>query len=205
MTRLWKSQTDFHSRLEISHRPRDSHIPTSRFLSCFRRRRRMNPPSGGPLSERRTGLLSERRHHGQRGNDLLARVVKSTVGCAAGIGGRPASDPRYFLGGMSVGTKSRCRERGVADSRPRCSGLTWQGGQATARDPRFAIPRTGPEPESPVPKTKSPRHPKMTRALLGRNTPGSDLLSHALAHAVPSAVEGLTSVFGMGTGVTPLL
>ena len=26
-----------------------------------------------------------------------------------------------------------------------------------------------------------------------------------LARAVPSAVEGLTSVFGMGTGVTPLL
>ena len=36
-------------------------------------------------------------------------------------------------------------------------------------------------------------------------TPGSDLLSHAVAHAVPSAVEGLTSVFGMGTGVTLLL
>jgi hypothetical protein len=38
-----------------------------------------------------------------------------------------------------------------------------------------------------------------------RINPGSDLLSHALTHAVPSAVEGLTSVFGMGTGVTPLL
>ena len=38
-----------------------------------------------------------------------------------------------------------------------------------------------------------------------RNNPGSDLLSHAVTHAVPSAVEGLTSVFGMGTGVTPLL
>jgi hypothetical protein len=37
------------------------------------------------------------------------------------------------------------------------------------------------------------------------NTPGSDLLSHALSHAVPSAVAGLTSVFGMGTGVTLLL
>jgi hypothetical protein len=37
------------------------------------------------------------------------------------------------------------------------------------------------------------------------NNPGSDLLSHAVTHAVPSAVEGLTSVFGMGTGVTPLL
>src|SRR5215208_4847319 len=37
------------------------------------------------------------------------------------------------------------------------------------------------------------------------NTPGSDLLSHTLSHAVPSAVEGLTSVFGMGTGLSLLL
>jgi hypothetical protein len=37
------------------------------------------------------------------------------------------------------------------------------------------------------------------------NNPGSDLLSHAVSHAVPSAVESLTSVFGMGTGVTSLL
>src|SRR5439155_13885503 len=33
--------------------------------------------------------------------------------------------------------------------------------------------------------------------------PGSDLLSHAVASGVPSAREGLTSVFGMGTGVAP--
>ena len=33
--------------------------------------------------------------------------------------------------------------------------------------------------------------------------PGDDLLSPAVAHAVPSALEGLTAVFGMGTGVTP--
>ena len=31
---------------------------------------------------------------------------------------------------------------------------------------------------------------------------GSYLLSHTLAGAVPSAQQGLTSVFGMGTGVT---
>jgi hypothetical protein len=37
---------------------------------------------------------------------------------------------------------------------------------------------------------------------LRENTPGSDLLSHTPADAVPSAVAGLTSVFGMGTGVT---
>ena len=35
--------------------------------------------------------------------------------------------------------------------------------------------------------------------------PGSDLLSHPPARAVPSAVASLTSVFGMGTGVTLLL
>jgi len=29
MTRAWKSQNDFHTRLEISHRTRDSHIPTA--------------------------------------------------------------------------------------------------------------------------------------------------------------------------------
>ena len=35
--------------------------------------------------------------------------------------------------------------------------------------------------------------------------PGSDLLSHAVTRTVPSAVAGLTSVFGMGMGVTLLL
>ena len=32
--------------------------------------------------------------------------------------------------------------------------------------------------------------------------PGDFLLSHAVSRAVPSAPAGLTSVFGMGTGVT---
>src|SRR5438552_17020342 len=35
------------------------------------------------------------------------------------------------------------------------------------------------------------------------NYPGNDLRSHAVTSAVPSALEGLTSVFGMGTGVAP--
>ncbi len=42
-----------------------------------------------------------------------------------------------------------------------------------------------------------------TRALF--MNPGNDLLSHAATHAVPSALEGLTSVFGMVTGVAPPL
>ncbi len=32
--------------------------------------------------------------------------------------------------------------------------------------------------------------------------PGVVLLSHTVTHAVPLALKGLTSVFGMGTGVT---
>ena len=33
--------------------------------------------------------------------------------------------------------------------------------------------------------------------------PGDDRLSHTVARAVPWALEGLTTVFGMGTGVAP--
>ena len=40
----------------------------------------------------------------------------------------------------------------------------------------------------------------LSRALF--NNPGDFLLSHAVSRAVPSAPAGLTSVFGMGTGVT---
>jgi len=35
------------------------------------------------------------------------------------------------------------------------------------------------------------------------NYPGGDLLSRAVTSVVPSALEGLTTVFGMGTGVAP--
>ena len=49
---------------------------------------------------------------------------------------------------------------------------------------------------------------------MGKKKPGNDLLSHSQAavreyafggYAVPSARQGLTSVFGMGTGGSPAL
>ena len=43
----------------------------------------------------------------------------------------------------------------------------------------------------------------MTLEGLFHLNPGGDLLSHTAARAVPSALRGLTSVFEMGTGVTP--
>src|SRR5881275_2567561 len=43
--------------------------------------------------------------------------------------------------------------------------------------------------------------PRRALRLLGVFIPGNDLVSHKVALAVPSAQRGLTSVFGMGTGV----
>ena len=37
------------------------------------------------------------------------------------------------------------------------------------------------------------------------NNSGNVLLSHTIARVVPSALEGLTAEFGMGSGVTPPL
>ena len=38
---------------------------------------------------------------------------------------------------------------------------------------------------------------------ISKNKSGIVLLSHTVAHIVPSALRGLTSLFGMGRGVTP--
>ena len=37
----------------------------------------------------------------------------------------------------------------------------------------------------------------------GNKKPGDVLLSHAVTHIVPSTLQGLTAVFGKGTGVAP--
>ncbi len=51
MTSLWKPKNGFHRDLEISHRTRDSHIPTSRSSSCMEMRRRTDSVVwGGPNS-----------------------------------------------------------------------------------------------------------------------------------------------------------
>ena len=57
-----------------------------------------------------------------------------------------------------------------------------------------AVSVPGPEPEEPPPSGR----------LFGQVS-GGDLLSHPVARAVPSALEGLTSGFGMGPGVSPPL
>src|SRR5258708_26341516 len=53
-----------------------------------------------------------------------------------------------------------------------------------------------------IPQLEKPRGPCGPGLLFNS---GNFLLSHTLARAVPSGLRGLTSVFGMGTGVTPSL
>ena len=50
-------------------------------------------------------------------------------------------------------------------------------------------------------KSPGPLGPGLASSM--RKNPGNVLLSHQVALTVPSAQEGLTAVFGMGTGVTP--
>ena len=60
---------------------------------------------------------------------------------------------------------------------------------------------TGPGPRARAGARK--KKPAGARAPAGEEKCGSDLLSHTASRAVPSALVGLTTVFGMGTGVTP--
>ena len=87
----------------------------------------------------------------------------------------------------------------------------------TSRDNRHLNPKTGGEPPPP-----SRSHPTNTKKMRGsvpgkkkqqtllsspdtlprKKVSGSVLLSHTLPHAVPSALKGLASGFGMRPGVS---
>jgi hypothetical protein len=70
---------------------------------------------------------------------------------------------------------------------------------AETGEERYAVPRFG---------FHQKQEPPDARGFLKENIfqiPGDVLLSHPVTRAVPSALEGLTAVFGMGTGVTPPL
>ena len=84
----------------------------------------------------------------------------------------------------------------IPDSRGR--GITSVFGNGDGGVPLAMAPTPG------LGQKKSPQ-PQVEDAGISKNIPGSDLLSHQVALAVPSALRGLTSVFGMGTGVSPSL
>src|ERR1700722_6418867 len=85
--------------------------------------------------------------------------------------------------------------------------LTLPGTLSTAEQldqSRFAMANSStPPPRIPFWHKKEKRkrpHSSLNMAFINA---GNDLLSHTLSRAVQSALRGLTSVFGMGTGGTP--
>ena len=78
--------------------------------------------------------------------------------------------------------------------------LWWRiGGQGECGPPCCVSPACETEREESR-RAPEKKGPASTAGPL-QNDPGNVLLSHAVTHAVPSALRGLTAVFGMGTGV----
>src|SRR6266498_3811896 len=76
------------------------------------------------------------------------------------------------------------------------------GGRRGAARGRRALGMASPSvPACPAGRALNEREPPEGGSLA--RCSGSDLLSHPVARAVPSALEGLTSGFGMGPGVSP--
>ena len=103
-----------------------------------------------------------------------------------------------------------CDPRGPGESPARHAHAAMPRGHEAAPDRRWREPETTKRPRA-IAGPKRPQARERSRArkkeqarddsrACGKN-PGSVLLSHRVAPAVPSALESLTSVFGMGTGV----
>src|SRR5215204_5865146 len=88
-------------------------------------------------------------------------------------------------------TSVRVRRRDSL-TRPRVAHAARKTGVGVPRDRRGARPTRALHDESPE---------RGRSGLTGRT--GGDLLSQALAGQVPSALRGLTALFGMGRGVSP--
>ena len=63
----------------------------------------------------------------------------------------------------------------------------------------------GPQGRPPPLRRLSETKKSRPRAALMKKKTGGDLLSQACEHQVPSALRGLTALFGMGRGVSPSL
>ncbi len=113
----------------------------------------------------------------KEGRAVPAVRKESRTPSRAGVPADPPVSPPFLRSSVS--------RPGHAAPRARC------GARRGALHGGCPQTRTGPDPqEGPGPVEKAA---------------GSDVLSHSVSGAVPSALRGLTTVFGMGTGVSPAL
>ena len=112
----------------------------------------------------------------------------------SGVGGEEQeSGARCRVSGAEkrvLGVGCQVSEKGT---RRKQEGGDGRGARSKIEDAKFQSPKC--ERGLPIENHQS--------AIPNQNNPGDDRLSHAVARAVPWALEGLTTVFGMGTGVAP--
>jgi hypothetical protein len=149
------------------------------------------------------------RQAGGRAQALQVKASASGVARSIITTGRP-SRPRGNVGGGrgAVGRRGFLRPQPQED---RGEGpLNASSHRPIPHHPSRTTPRTlalsaghapGPTPGT-KPQKKRPRLPN-TDGVNNEVKTGGDLLSQALAGQVPSALRGLTALFGMGRGVSP--
>jgi hypothetical protein len=145
-----------------------------------------------------------------------ARIRPTSATYLSVIGPRPSSPPRIVparrdsssgLGGTG-GTGGRRRSAGFAARPPSRAGAAVR--RPTPRGaPSPPVPPVPPRSQGPlaVPRSLEDGHktkrPPARSGVGGRGVEAGDVvLSHSVSRAVPSALRGLTTVFGMGTGVS---
>ena len=117
---------------------------------------------------------------------MEAKVRHLSGACRLGLS-RPVKEPRQL--GLRIGRGLAWEKAaGLTNSRPALQ-------QLQGRPPQKAA----------ATKTKRPVSESSEPAFAFEFDPGGELRSHTVARAVSSAQRGLTSVFAMGTGVTPTI
>ena len=146
---------------------------------------------------------------GGRGGMILCRPAAATARRLRDID-RAATLRAYCLARLEehFGRAARAKDRlpqGRLRRRKRINGTNYciehliaeRFGRHLAKLDRVTLERPARQPR----KEKAPEPFELGGFL--RIIPGGDLLSHRVSRAVPSALEGLTSEFGMGSGVAP--
>ena len=111
----------------------------------------------------------------------------------------PAARSRGRARDEHVALQRRLRARGGSPRRPRAAASATFDGVPCGRAAGARLQRAWACGE----RTRREREQAARRGRPVRRCSGSDLLSHPVARAVPSALEGFTSGFGMGPGVSP--
>ena len=165
------------------------------------------PRRAGAGTRRRAGALTAcvawRRTGAASSLPLLGLPRRRGPGSRGGPrAGRHPAGTRARGGGCGVTWRAPAGHRPPALPRRRAPGLLGPGLRLAAA-PACGVSGAGLMRAS-VARARTRRSPRR-RGLRSLEKSGGDLLSQGASPQVPSALAGLTSVFGMGTGVTPPL